>query len=288
MLLLIRPKFFTTNTQAIATNTFMNGTEEDIETKALEEHNHLIQILTEHNIETMIYENKNPETPDALFANNWISVHLYQKQLFIYPMYLENRRKEVRLDIIQAICQEYPELKLYDLRSQSKKALEGTGSMVFDHENRIIYAAISKRTNEHLLRQVGEYLNYQIQSFYTEYKNKPIYHTNVMMAIGKKWIVICTQVIDHDDMKDVVKSILSSGKQMIEISTSQMEAFCGNILEVYSRDKVAYTIMSDKAKKAFLPSQLKLLGNVISVPFDTIETYGGGGVRCCLTQIKIE
>ena len=288
MLLLIRPKFFATNTQALTTNTFMNGEGEDVEARALDEHNGLIEILIKHNIHTIIYENENPETPDALFANNWITFHLPQKKCLIYPMYLENRRKEVRLDIVQYICQLYPELKLHDLRCQPKKALEGTGSMVFDHQNCIIYAAISKRTNEHLLRQVSELLNYKIVSFYTEYKNCPIYHTNVMMAIGKTWIVVCTNVIDHDDMRDVIKSILLSGKQMVEISTTQMESFCGNILEVYSRDGIAYTVMSEKAKNAFRKDQLDILGNILAVPFDTIETYGGGGVRCCLTEIKIE
>ena len=288
MLLLIRPKFFATNAQALATNAFMNVQQGDIEALALKEHDQLIQILTDHHIDTMIYDNENPETPDALFANNWITVHPSQNKILIYPMYLENRRKEVRLDIVQAICQRYPELKFHDLRSQPKKALEGTGSMVFDHQNRIIYAAISKRTNEHLLSQVGEHLNYRILSFYTEYKNRPIYHTNVMMAIGKKWVIICTQVIDHDDTRDVIQSILASGKHMIEISTSQMEAFCGNILEVYSRDGIAYTVMSEKARNAFRKDQLELLGNILSVPFDTIETYGGGGVRCCLTEIKNE
>ena len=288
MLLLIRPKFFATNAQALATNAFMNVQQGDIEALALKEHDQLIKILTDHHIDTIIYENENPETPDALFANNWITFHLPQNKCLIYPMYLENRRKEVRLDIFQSVFKIYPKLKLYDLRSQPKKALEGTGSMVFDHQNRIIYAAISKRTNEHLLRQVGEHLNYQVLSFYTEYKNRPIYHTNVMMAIGKKWVIICTQVIDHDDMRDVIKSILDSGKYMIEISTSQMEAFCGNILEVYSREGISYTVMSEKAKNAFRKDQLDHLGNILAVPFDTIETYGGGGVRCCLTEIKIE
>ena len=288
MLLLIRPKFFATNTQALTTNAFMNGKEENIEAKAIDEHNRLIEILAKHNIHTIIYENNNPETPDALFANNWITFHLPQNKCVIYPMYLENRRLEVREDIIEYICQLYPELKLHDLRCQPKKALEGTGSMVFDHQNNIIYAAISKRTNEHLLRQVGELLNYKIVSFYTEYKNSPIYHTNVMMAVGKTWVVVCTNVIDHDDMRDVMQSIKASGKHIIEISTTQMESYCGNILEVYSRDGIAYTVMSEKAKNAFRKNQLEILGNILAVPFDTIETYGGGGVRCCLTEIKNE
>ena len=287
MLLLIRPNHFTTNAQALATNAFMSLTKEAIDEKAFKEHYGLIQALLNHHIDFILYENINPETPDALFANNWITVHRSQNKMIIYPMYLENRRLEVRWDIIEDLYKLYPTLKIYDLRSRPfHNALEGTGSMVFDDQNKIIYAAVSKRTNESLLRQVGDLLNYHIVSFYTEYKNQPIYHTNVMMAIGKTWAVICTQVIDHDDVREVVQSILNSGKQMIEISTNQMEAFCGNILEVYNRDKVPYTIMSNKAKQAFQPNQLHALGNIIDVPFDIIETYGGGGVRCCLTEIE--
>lgn len=287
MLLLIRPNYFATNQQALATNAFMTEPKEAIEEKALAEHNGLIQELLNHQIDFMLYENINPATPDALFANNWITVHRSQNKMMIYPMYVENRRLEVRWDIIEDLCKIYPNLKLYDLRSHPfHNALEGTGSMVFDHQNRIIYAAVSKRTNESLLRQVGDLLNYRIISFYTEYKNQPVYHTNVMMAIGKTWAVVCTQVIDHDDVRDVIQSILQSGKQFIEISTNQMEAFCGNILEVYNRDNVPYTVMSHKAKQAFQSNQLQALGNIISVPFDTIETYGGGGVRCCLTEIE--
>lgn len=287
MLLLIRPNYFATNHQALSTNAFMTKPKEAIEEKALAEHNGLIQELLNHQIDFMLYENINQVTPDALFANNWITVHLSQNKLIIYPMYVENRRLEVRWDIIEDLCKIYPNLKLYDLRSRPfHNALEGTGSMVFDHQNRIIYAAVSKRTNESLLRQVGDLLNYRIVSFYTEYKNQPVYHTNVMMAIGKSWVVVCTQVIDHDDVRDVIQSIIQSGKQLIEINTTQMEAFCGNILEVYNRENVPYTVMSHKAKEAFQHNQLQALGNIISVPFDTIETYGGGGVRCCLTEIE--
>ena len=287
MLLLIKPNYFATNQQALATNAFMTSHQEVIEEKAIVEHHGLIQVLLKHHIDFILYENLNPNTPDALFANNWITIHRSQNKLMIYPMYLENRRLEVRWDIIEDLCKMYPTLKIYDLRSRPfHNALEGTGSIVFDHQNRIIYAAVSKRTNELLLRQVGELLNYRVISFYTEYKNQPVYHTNVMMAIGKTWAVVCTQVIDHDDVREVVQSILNSGKQMIEISTTQMEAFCGNILEVYNRDQIPYTVMSSKAKQAFQSNQLDALGNIIAVPFDTIETYGGGGVRCCLTEIE--
>ena len=290
MLLLISPQYFTVNQQALTTNVFMNTnaqneTPDTIQEKALYEHRQLIITLESHNIKYILYENYNEETPDAVFANNWLSVHSDLKKLFIYPMYLQNRKQEVRFDIIMDILERYPSMEICDLRA-SKEILEGTGSMVFDHSTNTIYAAVSQRTNERLVKHVAESIRHKLITFYTEYRNKPIYHTNVMMAIGKSWVVICTQVIDMDDLPDVLKHLGSTGKQLIVISVSQMEAYCGNILEIYDAEGTPYTIMSSRAKKAFHPAQLERLGNIIEVPLDTIETYGGGGVRCCLTEIE--
>ena len=286
MLLLISPNHFATNYEALETNTFMTSSKEAIEEQAFLEHNGLIQELSKHNIDFMLYENLNPKTPDALFANNWITVHHSINKIILYPMFLENRRLEVRNDIVKDLCQIYTSLKVHDLRDNSNKALEGTGSMVFDHQEKLIYAAISKRTSRSVLQHVSKLLNYKIVPFYTEYKKCPIYHTNVMMAIGKTWVVVCTEVIDSFDKKDIINTIIASKKYLIEVTISQMEAYCCNILEVYNRDGIPYTVMSEKAKNAFSKEQLEILGNIIAVPFDTIETYGGGGVRCCLTEIE--
>jgi len=157
--------------------------------------------------------------------------------------------------------------------------------MVMDHDNKIIYASISPRTNELILQHVGDILNYKIVSFYTDYCCKPIYHTNIMMAVGKNWIVICLDVIEKEDISDINYSLAKSNKEIIKISTAQLEAYCGNILEIQDEEGYLYTIMSTKAKNAFHKNQLAILGNIIVVPIDTIEKYGGGGVRCCLTTI---
>jgi len=215
MLLLIRPFYFKTNLQAIDTNTFMKISEEDIQEKVLNEHQGIINILNKYGISHIVYNNNNELTPDAVFANNWISVHPKLNKMFIYPMFLENRRLEVREDIIQHIKHNYPLMVCHDLRGHEKKALEGTGSMVMDHDNKIIYASISPRTNESILSQVGDIMNYKIVSFYTEHQLKPVYHTNIMMAIGKSWIVVCMDVIEKDDMEDVWKSLKQSNKTII-------------------------------------------------------------------------
>lgn len=285
MLLLIRPFYFTANIQAITTNLFISKNQTSIQQDALNEHNSLIELLKNNNIPHIVYDNINPVTPDAVFANNWISVHPNENIMIIYPMHLENRRKEIREDIINDVLKMFPNMKLVDLTNSKQQSLEGTGSMVFDHENKIIYAAISQRTSELLVKNVANILNYKLITFYTRYKSQPIYHTNVMMAIGKSWIVICLEIIDPDHLKEVNESLKDSNKKIIPIYASQMEAFCGNILEIFDKNDNPYTIMSTKSYNHFNPLQKSHLGNILHVDLDTIEHYGGGGIRCCLTEI---
>ena len=63
--------------------------------------------------------------------------------------------------------------------------------------------------------------------------NKPVYHTNVVMAVGTGVAVVCTEAIRPVERQAVVLSTLKSlGKEIIEITHQQMLNFCGNILEV--------------------------------------------------------
>lgn len=283
-LLLIRPYFFGSNPQALNDNTFMESGEDsnkyvDTEAIALQEHQALIDCLKQHHIHLIVYNNENPETPDAVFANNWLTVHPELNTMVIYPMYLENRQKEIREDILQALP-----YQRWDLR-HSKKPLEGTGSIVFDHENKIIYAAISIRTHRDMVQTVANQLGYKCVCFHTSYKDKPIYHTNVMMAIGESWVIVCLDAIDVLDRSRILHSLKTSKKHIIYITLLQMEAFCGNCLEVINIFRQRYTVMSTRAYNAFHPYQKKYLEPILHVPLDILETVGGGGVRCCLTQI---
>lgn len=278
-LLLIRPYHFTTNLEALESNLFMSHTKEHLQEKALEEHQGLIDCLKNHHIPVVVYDNNNPETPDAVFANNWLTVHPKLNTMILYPMYLENRKKEIREDILQDLP-----YQRWDIRDY-KGTLEGTGSMVFDYENQIIYAASSIRTDPYLVQKVAYQLGYKCICFHTSYKNKPIYHTNVMMSIGESWVIICLEVIDPLDRERVLHSLKCSKKHIIYLSLKQMKAFCGNCLEVVNIFQQRYTIMSTRAYNALTPYQRKYLEPILHVPLDTIETYGGGGVRCCLTQV---
>lgn len=296
-LFLISPHHFNVNIQALDTNKFMSITSNITEVKknVINEHNLLYQTLIKHNFDISYFENTNPDTPDAIFCNNWLSIHHPNETGFdntfgiIYNMAIPNRRNEVRDDVLLHIQNMYKDFYYTDLRKTvmfENKYLEGTGSIVFDRYNKKMYVSISKRSYYWVAKTLADYLNYDFIPFSSIYNFENIYHTNVMMAIGKKWAVVCTDVIATDEYKKrIINSLKESGKEIIEISTLQMINFCGNIIEIINEEGIPYTVMSSTAYNSFTNEQKSILGNIIHVPFNNIERYGGGGVRCCITEI---
>ena len=71
-------------------------------------------------------------------------------------MYASNRRLEYRSDILDTLSHRYAISSVTDLRKHASQShyLEGTGSIVFDHLNKLAFAARSKRTSDKLLRKV--------------------------------------------------------------------------------------------------------------------------------------
>lgn len=298
-IMMIKPRYFNVNKEAAKTNIFMRRRILDdvdiIVEMAMQQHDGLHQALIQKKVPVILYDNENTDAPDAVFCNNWITVHHEdeaadrQKHIIVYPMALQNRRIEVRNDIISNLAHGYadPELvRIHDMRLGTEgSALEGTGSMVLDRRNRIVYAALSPRTHLMKLLAFGALMNYEIVYFNTFVEQHPIYHTNVMLSIGEEWIVVCSSVIHESQRERVMEKLAASGRKIIDISVQQMMAFCGNILQVTNADGLPLTVMSDRALGAFTYEQLDQLGDVISVPFDILESYGGGGVRCCMTEV---
>jgi hypothetical protein len=285
------------NKQALETNKFMTITENPalIQKKVLEEHTALCDLLQVHQFEVMCFDNKSKETPDALFCNHWLTIHhpmeTGRKNSYgvIYPMAVENRRLEIREDIllhIQELYKEQTDFTFYDLRVDYDWAyLEGTGSMVLDRYHKKIYACISPRTYFWKLLQFKNHFGYELIPFHAEYKQSPVYHTNVMMAIGKDWAVVSLDLVNDQEQKKVFESLQKDKKHVILLSEYQVSQFCGNILEITNTENITYTVMSEKAYRAFTEEQRKILGNILYTPLPTIETYGGGGVRCCIAEI---
>lgn len=290
-LLLIEPLNFSCNKETLIDNVFQNlliSGVENIKNRALKEFRNLIYILQKNNITCITFQDqKELITPDSVFPNNWISFH--EDKMVIYPMYAKNRRLERRSDIINY----FNHHKIIDYTDYENRNifLEGTGSMVLDRINNLVYASISTRTHYELLEQFCEDLNYKPISFrsYSNLRNKIrlIYHTNVMMSICEEYVIICTESIkDIMEQKLIIKSFRN--REIIEISEKQMNLFAGNVLQVKNIFGEKILLMSETAYRAFNKEQINIIEkyNIIqycSIP--TIEYYGGGSVRCMIAEI---
>lgn len=287
MLLLIEPASFGFNTETSASNVFQNNIHHgNILHKAKEEFNVLVDLLHSKKIETLVIPDTDiPLKPDAVFPNNWFSVH--GDIVVLYPMMAKNRRLERRMEIIDKL----KPIKTIDLTAyeNENKFLEGTGSLVLDRKNKIAYACLSQRTHIEVIDDFCNQLNYTPKIFHASTsKQEEIYHTNVLMAIGNKTVLICDEIIRDETEKQDIISILSSNHTLCKITEQQVFEFAGNMLLVESTDSKFYWIMSTLAFQSLTEKQKDILsidGELIHSAIPTIEKIGGGSVRCMLAQL---
>jgi hypothetical protein len=242
---------------------------------------------------TVVNDSDMPHTPDSIFPNNWISFH-NDGRIFLYPMFAENRRLERKAEVIETIERRFEITQAIDLSGyeSENKFLEGTGSMVLDRESKIAYACLSPRTNKELFELFCRKAGYKPVSFRsTDENGKDIYHTNVMMCVGDKYVVICLASIpDPNEMKQVTDSIISSGKKIIDISFDQMNHFAGNMLQVNNKENEKFLVMSSQAFNALTAEQVYKLSSynrIIHSSLETIESNGGGSARCMMAEIHL-
>lgn len=299
-LLMIRPVAFNRNEQTIVNNYYQQAHRGEsalvIHEKALKEFDNLVMALQKIGVNvTVIEDTVEPNTPDALFPNNWISFHA-TGEVCLYPMFAENRRAERRQAILTQLQQAGFQIKqIIDYSNYEAEAqyLEGTGSMVLDRANAVAYCTLSARSNESLLQQFCNDFNYSPVVFSAKQtvrgKREFIYHTNVMMSVAEQFAMICLESIDDKTERELVISWLEkTGKDIISLSQEQLTQFAGNVLQVQGGGEQSYLIMSDKARQSLTDSQKKSIEMyvpMVSVNLDTIEFYGGGGVRCMLAEI---
>ncbi|MEL6651440.1 MAG: arginine deiminase-related protein [Bacteroidota bacterium] len=295
-LFMVRPHSFGFNEETAESNAFMNQDEghsnKELRQLATEEFDNFVQALREAQINIKVFDDpKKPHTPDAVFPNNWISTHTNGK-LFLYPLQAESRRLERREDIVDYIQSQAGPYEVIDLTSWEKqdKFLESTGSMIMDRVNQRVYACISPRTNPELMRLFCQKAECDAVIFHAVDQNgQDIYHTNVMMALGVDFAVICLDSIrDLVERQTVINKLNESGHEIIEISQEQVNAFAGNMLQVENTQGERYLVMSRRAHESLLPAQrerLSALSNIIVGPLDVIETVGGGSVRCMMAEI---
>jgi hypothetical protein len=296
-LVMVRPSSFGFNPQTSATNPFQKGADFEksgIQQKVISEFDRMVALLNSYGIVTHVFEDsREHEKPDAIFPNNWISFHP-GGEVILYPMMAPNRRRERRRDIIDALRSNFEVNAVIDLTEAENNGmyLEGTGSLVFDHAFRRMYACHSPRTNEELAQRVASELGYQPIMFHAvDDQNIPIYHTNVMLGIGRRFVVVCLDAVKSETDQDaILDSFANTSRQVVAISLAQMKAFAGNVIEVESESGDPVILMSEQAFNSFLPGQLQAIGRfaeVLAIQIPTIEKYGGGGVRCMVAGVHL-
>ncbi|WP_420582246.1 citrulline utilization hydrolase CtlX [Reichenbachiella sp.] len=300
-IMMIRPVQFRLNEQTAVNNYYQKALEgitpENVQQRALAEFDGFVQKLRDQDIEVLVVKDTpEPSTPDSIFPNNWISFH-DDGVIGLYPMYAENRRLERRQDIIDDLgAFGYQITNIIDISGTEEvdKFLEGTGSLILDRGNRIAYAAISERTHPDVIKDFESAFGYKVVSFVANQnvdgKRLPIYHTNVMMALGHDFAVICLDTIDDTaERKMVVDSLENSGKEVIEISENQKTHFAGNMLQVENKSGDRFMVMSAAAYDSLEEDQkTKILNynkDIISSSLDTIEALGGGSARCMMAEV---
>ena len=295
-ILMIRPKHFGYNPETALNNAFQNseGSENVTEIKetALKEFDNMVATLRSHDIEVVVIDDtETPVKPDCVFPNNWFTTHEDGK-IVTFPMNAVSRRAERREDIVDRLQLEYNYKKRYGFEylEEEEQYLEGTGSMILDRDNRVIYACLSPRTDIRVLEKYAVLLNYDKIVFHSyDANDQLIYHTNVMMALGKDFVVICLDTIkDQNEHDELIRSFSQTDKTIIDISIDQMNQFSGNMLQVKSKLGEPYLIMSQAAYNSLTVTQIDQLSSftkILNIPIPTIEKYGGGSVRCMMAEI---
>lgn len=296
--LMIRPVRFRMNEQTAVNNYFQEKIDtenQQINHQAQQEFDTFVQKLRLVGVKVIVVDDiYEQNTPDSVFPNNWISFH-QNGNVALYPMFAENRRRERREDILDKIEAEGFNIEnIYDYTSaeQENIFLEGTGVMVLDRVNRKAYCALSPRADEDLFIEFCEDFEYTPIIFHAYQqvgdKQALIYHTNVMMAVGDTFAVICADSItDKKERKNVLAHLKDDKKDIIYITTQQMEHFAGNMLQVQG-DKSTYLVMSDAAYQSLTPAQINQLEQhtkILHTNLTTIETCGGGSARCMLAEV---
>ncbi len=296
-ILMIRPASFGYNKETAVNNVYqqkpVNTELEYIQKQALIEFDAFAGKLSDAGVNVIVVsDTPEPQKPDALFPNNWISFH-EDGTVVLYPMYAKSRRTERRNEILELLEKQHGlrTTNVIDLTyfENEGKFLEGTGSLVLDRVNKIAYAAASERTSPELVEEFSSQLNYKPVIFNAVANGAPVYHTNVLLSVCDKFVVICLDYISSETEKEaLLKTVELTQKKVLSISAEQASCFAGNMLELKSEKEESLLVMSTNAYNSLDTEQLSFLNKhykIIHSPLDTIEKYGGGSARCMIAEI---
>jgi hypothetical protein len=293
---MIRPCRFYPNPETAADNAFqarLDGAVDALSTVARKEFDSAVQKLRAAGVNVHVFEDTaEPEKPDAVFPNNWISTH-HDGRIALFPMYSALRRRERRQDIVGELHKDYHVSQVIDYSVFEKQGccLEGTGSLVLDHLNKIAYVSLSNRSNPKVIRRFANDFSYESVTFTSiGFDGQPIYHTNVMLCIGTGFALVGLETIRNKAERQQVRARLErSAKDIVELSPDQIANFAGNAIELHDKHGEKLLVLSDRAIRALTEEQrARLTRYVRLVPLElpTIE-LGGGSARCMITTIHL-
>ena len=294
--LMIRPSRFYSNPETAADNAFQGNVDRDLIALTLmarKEFDAAIKTLREAGINVHVFEDTaEPEKPDAVFPNNWISTH-HDGRIALFPMYSVLRRSERRRDIVEELREHYRVTEVIDYSEFEDEGccLEGTGSLVLDHFNKLAYVSLSNRSNPKMIQRFADDFSYEPVTFTSIGSNgQPIYHTNVMMCIGTGFAMVGLEMIPNKTERQRVRARLEkTGKEIVELSADQIANFAGNAMELYNKSEEKLLVLSSRADHALTEDQRKRLrryARLIPIELPTIE-LGGGSARCMIATIHL-
>ena len=294
--LMIRPSRFYPNPETAADNAFQRDADRDsgaLMVMARKEFDAAVQTLRAAGINVHVFDDTaEPEKPDAVFPNNWISMH-HDGRIALFPMYSALRRRERRQDIVEELRRQYRITDVIDYSAfeDAGCCLEGTGSLVFDHVNRIAYVSLSNRSNPKVIQRFADDFSYEPVIFTSIGSDgQPIYHTNVMMCVGTAFVMIGLEMIPNKAERQEVRTRLEkTGKEIVELSADQIANFAGNAIELNNKGGEKLLVLSSRAAGALTEDQRKRLSpyaRLVELGLPTIE-LAGGSARCMIATIHL-
>jgi hypothetical protein len=294
--LMIRPSRFYPNPETAADNAFQRDADRDsnaLTLAARREFDAAVRTLRAAGVNVHVFEDTSePEKPDAVFPNNWISTH-HDGRVALFPMYSALRRRERRQDIVEELRKQYRVTEVIDYSAFEHEGccLEGTGSLVLDRQNKIAYVSLSNRSNPGMIQRFAEDFSYDPVTFTSIGSNgQPIYHTNVMMCVGTAFAMVSLEMIPNKAERQKVRARLEkTGKEIVELSADQIANFAGNAIELHNKDEEKLLVLSSRGARALTEDQHEILSRytrLVPLELPTIE-LSGGSARCMMATIHL-
>ena len=293
--LMVRPTGFAYDEESAASNALQHrpkAISEKVKQQAMQEFQRMVFELNEHDVDVLVMDPFDPHAPDAVFPNNWFTTHA-DGTIIRYPMMVPDRRAEWSDTLSIALRKNgFSVRRVIDLSPLERAGIymEGTGSLVLDRQAMIAYAGISARTDKRGFEAFEKRTGFNVVAFDMKSRSGTSnYHTDVVLSVGSQLSFICSSVfVDRAEHEFVLDTISSSMKTLLTINESQMNAFCGNVIEIQDRMGKSIFAMSTTAYNAFTPRQLEVIashGKILALDIPTIEQVGGGSVRSMLAEI---